>query len=54
MLIILVFKFLVVVIFNFVIFVYILEVDLMVDVKLGYEECFYEEIKKLMSFEIEY
>lgn len=50
----LVFKFLAAVIFNFVISVHTLEVDLTVDVKPGHEECFYEEIKKPTSFEIEY
>lgn len=50
----LVFKFLSAVIFNFVISVHALEVDLTVDVKPGHEECFYEEIKKPTSFEIEY
>lgn len=50
----LVFKFLAAVIFNFVISVHTLEVDLTVDIKPGHEECFYEEIKKPTSFEIEY
>lgn len=50
----LVFKFLAAVIFNFVISVHTLEVDLTVDVKPGHEECFYEEIKKPTNFEIEY
>ena len=31
-----------------------LEVDLTVDVKPGHEECFYEEIKKPTSLEVEY
>ncbi|XP_061178005.1 bone morphogenetic protein 1-like [Saccostrea echinata] len=40
--------------FNLTIFVHTLEIDLTVDVKPGYEECFFEEIKKPTSFEIEY
>ncbi|XP_048728660.2 tolloid-like protein 2 [Ostrea edulis] len=42
------------VLFSFTINVQTLEIDLTVDVKAGYEECFFEDIKKPTSFEIEY
>ena len=50
----LVFQLLTAVIFNFILSVHTLEVDLTVDVKPGHEECFYEEIKKPTSLEVEY
>ena len=50
----LVFQLLIGVIFNFILSVHTLEVDLTVDVKPGHEECFYEEIKKPTSLEVEY
>lgn len=50
----LVFQLLIAVIFNFILSVHTLEVDLTVDVKPGHEECFYEEIKKPTSLEVEY
>ncbi|XP_062609662.1 transmembrane emp24 domain-containing protein 1-like [Saccostrea cucullata] len=42
------------VLLNLTLFVHTLEIDLTVDVKPGYEECFFEEIKKPTSLEIEY
>jgi hypothetical protein len=42
------------VLFSLMIDVETLEIDLTVDVKAGYEECFFEDIKKPTSFEIEY
>ncbi|XP_022307244.2 protein SpAN-like [Crassostrea virginica] len=50
----LVFQLLIAVFFNFILSVHTLEVDLTVDVKPGHEECFYEEIKKPTSLEVEY